>query len=754
MRRKLALCQDTSFFRVLMLHSPTIPIRWTDEIWRFLGKLRFNGAFIYGVKFGIAGILAVFISLLNKSQQPTWALFTVFVLMSAQYIGAIAEKSFLRMVGTVVGGVLGYLLTAMFEQEPLIYLSLLALLVGFCAAMFGQNRYPYAFLLVALTACVVSSNGMHNPQNSYVFMIQRIQEVWIGIIAVILVQSLIWPRYASAEFLQKLRNAFASLRDILATTDAVSANRKTEAQSALAVDLVSIQQLLKFGALESLHFQARLDIHVQFLDCARQIASSLAARHIDIPQNLYYRQTKDQFDSLHECLLNALDELAKRNSSPASRAARKNEIDLHLKKILTTIMDLRTDSQTHETPVEESIIFGAYVLSIQEIKDSIFQSFDLLDALENKPTPPKHKPWHFLPEVPSIFWLSHGLRTAGAVVCAMILLNSFHPPGGSMIVVASFVFCFFMPLAPEGRGDHRSYHFFLEATGLLLLLSLLLIATTPMLSIYAILNLVLFTCLFVYGYLSFRVVGLTSIMNAAMLALVGILALNAQEPVNFQKIVNFFFGISLGMLIATLFQRTLWPILPQMELHRRFLEWLKILTTAMSNGRMTPQQKCRLILLPSEIQARLPHLSPPVFPSSETSHLQNMADCLERLGSNKIWDSNLSDSVPSHESEQASKLTQNISDQMILAFHQLQAHFEKEDLPLDGISTLDSSIYALETWVSTLRLKLMSENQDPLVVCRILGIAGRWKNAASDLAEAIKIAKNLHPTTYTRDLSL
>ena len=754
MRRKLALWQDTGFFRVSMLHSPTIPIRWTDEISRFLGKLRFNGAFIYGLKFGIAGVLAVFISLLNKSQEPTWALFTVFVLMSAQYIGAIAEKSFLRMVGTVVGGVLGYLLTALFEQEPFIYLSLLALLVGFSAAMFGQNRYPYAFLLVALTACVVSSKGMQDPQNSYVFMIQRIQEVWIGIIAVMLVQSLIWPRYASTEFLQKLRGTFSSLRDLLDTEGAISAKRTTKAHANLEIELVSIQQLLKFGAWESRYFQARLDSYVDLLRCARQIASSLAARHIDIPQNIYYSRTKDFFDALNECLLDALNELAQENSSSSSRASKRKEIDLALKKILALIVELRSDPHTRNIPVEESIIFGAHVLSIEEIRDSIFQSFDALDALEKKATPQIHKAQSILPEVPSTLWYYYGLRTAGAVVCAMILLNSFNPPGGSMIVVATFVFCFLMPIAPEGRGDHRSYHFFIQSTAILLLLALLLIAATPLLSIYAVLNILLFTWLFAYGYLSFSIVGVTSIMNAAMLGLIGILALNAQKPVSFESIVDFFFGIALGMLIAAIFQRTFWPILPQKEMHSRFLEWLKILTTAISTHKMTPQQKCRLILIPSEIQIRLPHLCPPIFPATETSHLQTIVACLDRFSSNKIWDWSLPESVPTDDSEEASQLTQNLRDQMLLTLQQLQSHFEKGVSSLDGISTLDSSIDPLEKWAAAIRLKLMSENQDPLLVCRILGIAARWKNAASDLAEAIQIAKNLHPTTYLRDDSL
>ena len=77
----------------------------------------------YGIKFGLAGMLAVFLSLVVRLQEPTWALFTVYVLMIAQYVGAIAEKSIFRIIGTTVGGVLGYLVTASLEQTPMIFLD-------------------------------------------------------------------------------------------------------------------------------------------------------------------------------------------------------------------------------------------------------------------------------------------------------------------------------------------------------------------------------------------------------------------------------------------------------------------------------------------------------------------------------------------------------------------------------------------------------------------------------------------------------
>ena len=57
-----------------------------------------DGAFRYGVKCGLAGVAAVYLALLIRLDNPTWALFTVFVLMMAQYVGAVAEKSIFRFV--------------------------------------------------------------------------------------------------------------------------------------------------------------------------------------------------------------------------------------------------------------------------------------------------------------------------------------------------------------------------------------------------------------------------------------------------------------------------------------------------------------------------------------------------------------------------------------------------------------------------------------------------------------------------------
>ncbi|MGA7393876.1 MAG: FUSC family protein, partial [Terrimicrobiaceae bacterium] len=150
----------------------------------------------HGIKFGVAGVLSLFIALSLRLPDPTWAVMTVFVIMFAQFVGAVAEKAVMRVIGTALGGVIGYLLTARLEQQPVLYLLLVGGVVGFGTAMFGYTKYPYAFLLCALTTMVVASNGMIDPTFSWRPALARIEEVSVGVISAVIVSSLLWPRYA------------------------------------------------------------------------------------------------------------------------------------------------------------------------------------------------------------------------------------------------------------------------------------------------------------------------------------------------------------------------------------------------------------------------------------------------------------------------------------------------------------------------------------------------------------------------------
>jgi uncharacterized membrane protein YccC len=716
-------------------------------------RLPSDGAFRYGIKFGLAGVLAVFLALLNRNPQPTWALFTVFVLMGAQYLGAIAEKSLLRMVGTVIGGFTGYLLTAAFQQDPLIYLSLLALFVAFCTAMFGQGNYPYAFLLCGMTAVVVCSNGLTDPDQSWRFMIWRIQEVGIGIGAVMLVQSLVWPRYAAEEFLTHLRCTFTRLRDMLAEP----LHRETPASdSTFEERIASLRQLLRFGARESRYFVARLEPYIELTGCLRRIHSAIRTlREGETGESFYLEKCHTEFQELHTALELALEEIACPQSSRESRRRHAETLDAAAENMRQAILRVRQLPGVKEVDLQEATDFSLQSLSLDEIRLELSRCVALLDGLPRQSQTRSTRSLRaLLPGLPADFWITNGIRSALAAVTALVLMDWLNPPGGVMMVLGAWAFCALLPNAPEGRGDRRAWNVAVIAILCLGGTALLLLATTPLLAIYAVMNTVIFTWLFVYGHLSYRIPGVSAVMNISMMAMVGILGLNAQQPVAFQSVVHFFFGLSLALLIAALFQRTLWPLLPQHEVRTRFLSLLAIHLKGLETVSISTESRFRLALLPGEIVTGIRHLTPPVCPPGESERLLDLLDLLDRYSANRIPDSDFSAVVPPEDAatarEMASKIRRLFSD----ILQNISLVFSSGQPVNQDPAPLQAGLEEFDSWLASLRLRLLEKNHAPPATVRILGLAARHRHAARDLAQAAVAASQLRPSLYMGDASL
>jgi hypothetical protein len=73
------------------------------DVARNFGAVFADPKAVFGIKLGLAGILAVYISQLIRLDHANWALFTVLVLAPAQYVGAIAQRSIALVVGTIMG---------------------------------------------------------------------------------------------------------------------------------------------------------------------------------------------------------------------------------------------------------------------------------------------------------------------------------------------------------------------------------------------------------------------------------------------------------------------------------------------------------------------------------------------------------------------------------------------------------------------------------------------------------------------------
>lgn len=722
------------------------PTSASGSLWSWLVALPRDGSFRFSLKFGIAGILAVFVALMSRSHEPTWALFTVFVLMVAQYIGAVEEKSLLRIIGTVIGGLIGYLLTAAFEQDPLIYFGLLGLFVASTAAMFGQARYPYAFLLCAMTAVVVCSNGIAKPENSWLFMIWRIQEVVIGILSVLLVQSLLWPRYAADEFLLGLRALFRDLRDYLSSihSDAPGDGLACEER------LNQLRQLLRFGGRESRFFRAKMEAYVELLASVRRIHNAIRPMAgLRWKNPLFLEHAGDRISELHQLIESQLSLLASPAATTGSQQKGLEEISAAAEALKQAILDMRKDPRSKDVAVEDILGISLESLSLEEIHQELVRCQDLLEGLPLKKKKTKAPNLRLLiPGVPTPFWIKNGIRSAISLIAALVLMNWVHPPGGTTMVLCAWLFCCLLPISPEGRGDLRAWHVVVVAIPCLFLLCLGLILAAPLLSSYAVLNIVIFTWLFVYGQVAYKTPGVTTLMNISMMGLVGIMGLNAQEPVSFQSIADVFFGVSTGTLIAALFQRTLWPLLPQREMRERFLELLRLQRTALASGAPTPEGSLRLRLLPGEIHLRLANMVRQVYPEAEIPNLRTLLDHLDRFTANRIWDSD-----PCGEGN-ARALTQKIRDGLSGILEKIETAFSSGHSCSVDVAPLQAAIAEFDQWVVAYRLESISSNADPHATMRLLGRAARYQNAATHLIAAAEIAARLNPSLYSKDNAL
>jgi len=725
-----------------------------------VGALFGDPAFRYGLKFGLAGVLAVFISLWARLDKPGWALFTVFVLMTAQYVGAIAEKSIFRLIGTVVGGVAGYLITGAFEQDPVIFLALIGLLVGACTALFGQSRYPYAFLLCGMTALVVASNGMANPDQSWTFMLSRIEEVVVGIAVTLVVQSVVWPRYARLEFFSHLRASFGDLRECLLNSPGVCGRTEGTSGARQAREfpgrISGLRTLLEFGSRESLHFRRRLETFFGLTVCLGRTACAIATLREVIPADSLYRQNAGQaFDDLHAALAAALEDLSGTASSCASRAAARATISAAFDQLEARFYEMRARDLIADIPVDQALIVGLHLSGLDDIRAQIEKAGELLDSMPEDPMQREFTPVPMVSPWPPPFWIRAGAKAGLAVIAAFVIDNWLHPPGGPMFILGTWVFTALNAASPGGQGDRRAFHLIPLNVSALAVVSLVLIAARPMLSSYAVMNTVLFVWLFVWGFLSFKTRGVTIPMQLGMLVLVGILGLNGQQPISFQAIVEFFFGLVLALVLSALFQRLLWPSLPQWEIRDRFVEAVGICRRMLARENLPLWVRTRIALIPGEVDVRLDHLGPPICPEGEPAKLKALILAISGLGGNlAITLDRLPPDVPPDAAEAGRKRIQHMEALFGARLAAIQTAFQNAE-PLEaGDAGIREAVDDWRAWALETRKSLLHLNSHPLSLARVTGYAERYTLMGEDILSLGRQFAELHLSLYMGDYSL
>jgi uncharacterized membrane protein YccC len=594
-----------------------------------------------GLKMALGGMLAFYVALWQGLGNPGWSIFTVVVLTLAQYVGAIAEKSILRVIGTVVGALIGIWLIGCHGSDPVFVMVGCFLIAAFGTMMFGGNFYPYAFFLSALTTLVVVNNTMTDPSQAWRVGVARVEEICVGIMASMFVTAIIWPRYARVEYQKNFRSALRDtgriaverIRVLLesdASGDCESEIRQLE--TSFATRMNTLRLLMRYGQRESQYFRAKLPIRMKMigeLGACFEAAVSLGQR---LPQKSRYRDlVAPELREIHGLLAQEFEQLTSSNEHAQTNA----ELCAAIERCDRRLIEVRDRGETKTIPIQEAMDFAAHYTALMDIaerlrvlRDCLYQITQTTEVIA-----PRFigKPERFKLDA---FWIRNGIKGGITAVLALLYVNWLNPPGGAALPFAAWLFTAISRTYPRGEGDRRAFTYVIRAALIGIPYSVLLLFITPFLADYFVMNCFLFVGLFLLGYFIAGQGGISLFAQVGMLLFVGTISMNPQEPVSFQAIVDNYFGVVLALALSSIVQRLLWPVLPQYEIRARFAEYFAGCRRLLDrvSGEEFVRLQDRLALIPPEIAAWVGVTTTPEYPRGETQKLLDLLHTAQHLG--------------------------------------------------------------------------------------------------------------------------
>lgn len=713
-----------------------------------------DAAVRHGIKCGLAGIIAWAAGEAIRLPQPTWSLITIFVLALAPFVGSMAEKGLLRIVGTSVGGFLGMLLVGNFADNIVIMVVGLAVVMTVCTWLFGSSHYPYAFFLCALTMAVVVSGGMSEPDQSWHVALDRFLQVTLGVIVMLLVNSLIWPRYARDEFEHKLMALIGDLRTLLADTtgrEAASPEEIARIEQQFSATLSSLRLLMRAGSSESVAFRQRVKVYYEIVPDLSLLFFSIFALRRTRQSEFAGAGVGVDLLEIEDGLVGVFDALVARD--PARALACCDVLKPRLDAVRGVFF-----KDIEKRAARGAVAFGpndisesARVVVVEDLwhhLDSVARRCQMLmERFRGGGDSVKLFDWS--PRLRR-YWLRSALKGALSICTAMVLCNWLNPPGAGMIMLAAWVSVVLSRGYVRGEGDRRVFHY-LALTGLALVpicaLALLLI---PLMASYAVLNVIIFTVLFIFGVIAIRVGGVTFAMQVGLLSSVAVLGLNAQAPVAFQSVVGIFVGLLIGLLIGAVVQRLIWPVLPPGELRAalaEFFDTCRTLDVTRPDG--TPLA-ARVILstTPTEILAWASRLTTRDVPEGEidrwTALVRSLRETAALLrGTVRLFGDPTMQKLVATSPGLAELLRTALSTRFSVLL----------DRARSGATTRAGGPdhKTIEEKVSALLAATQEGVSDPRELAQMLGLAWRWQQLDESLDQISAGLDGLSPESYAPD---
>ena len=734
-----------------------LPSKWHWPLQSAFEDLRIR----YGIKVGLAALLALFASQELRLPHTSWAVLTVLVMMSSQYVGSIAVKAIMRLIGTIGGALVGIWLVGNYASTPVIFLTVLFFVVGFATYKFGQfpaSQVPYAYFLVGVTTVAVATYGVADPGDVWEIGLDRALEILVGAGSSLLVTTLVWPRYAREEFIAAGRTALKTIRELVSIRADPrgwdDTARIAQIQQTFSQRLIVLRNLLQAGARESTVFSARLSNYNAFLVSLTNLFQS--ALNISDPQRekpiLDYLQ--DELESLDTSILQEFDVLAMPHH-PGEKL-RPSHLNEAFAAFENKVKEIRDEGVLLATPLETAIAFAGHFAALRSLRDHLNNARSVMKGLPRfgQPLPDAKPHWDFLPTI-DWFWVKVGIKGGLAAVISILLLKWINPPGPASIPLMAWTLTILgrPNLQAGGSGDLRAFqNGFLAAIVLVICVALLLLIT-PFLANYTVMNLVLFLILFVYGFMTARIPGINFWVQVALISISAFVGLNPQVPVPSQTIIDTFLGVIIGMAIATVLGRVIWPVLPQRLLRTNLLAIFGRIKALLKGDPHPEKIQTQLAILPVEALQAVTQIRKAGCSKQEKARVEGFIRALQALVAHATGLVAHRNGVP----EIVEGMVRPQFERLEVEFEQmldaLSECFRRGDCQRD-LPTVRGALAELDQVVEEIRERRMFANQGLEAPLRLLDVVDRYHQTADSLEECGRMVRTLKIQRYWGDYAL
>ena len=716
----------------------------------------------YGIKLGMAGILALYLTQLIRLDHANWAILTVMVMMNSHYVGATSIKAIMRVIGTVAGALLGVWVVGTYSTAPTIFLPIVFVVIAIATYKFGQfpaSQTPYAYFLVGNTLIAVVTYALSDPNNVWRIGISRALETLAGIAASLLVGSILWPRYAREEFIGATGLVLETLEQFISKEMDAYLHQRVPSEADL--ERIKATFVQRMGALRNLFRSAAREgnyfrLHLPNYNAAITALVNLFQAGLVLERWLPAEAPLlDRVKTETEGFVAAISEEFRMLQAfhspgqpiPNSRLAEAFD------SLESKYTELREDGSIVSAPIDIGTSFLGHFAALRQIKEDLEIVREMMTGLPRvgHPPPPIKKEWQLVPQIDR-FWLQTGLKGGLSVIIAFLLMRWIHPPGSTALPLSAWLFTIGgrIALRAGSSADQGVFQRLIIAGLVYAVAFAALVLLTPVLANYGVMNLTLFTILFVYGFCSARILGLNFWMQLALLGTSIFVALNPQVPVPTKTIYNSFLGLLTGIAIATVVGRLIWPVLPQKILRDDLLEIIAGLKTILSSGAVSEKTQTRLTVIPVEARqaARLIHIKNDSIREKErlarmVLGLQGVGAQLRRLVSRR------EDSPP-----QVEALIRPRIKEMEAEFVRMLEKFEncfrtgdcREEFP-----TLDQPKRSLLQGLGEVRERGLLQQENFDVVVRSIDVVNRYLASADAFVQCAERIKVLRIDRYWGD---